>query len=218
MSDSEKEFRSDLFRKPRFRKARDLLLAEFDQAVDSRHHSVWDYAVSWRTLRESRATKPWLKALLAAGYLEHRIETTPPKAERVTFRPARPGEWSVRSGFVLTPEGATGAAQARDGAAAAPGPGGAEEKPIWRERQFWYRGRMWKAFGRTARAQEPILDEFQKRGWPRRVRDPLERIFGHHSKSRLLDVIKTLNRGPIGRAVRFHVEADGKHITWAPVR
>jgi hypothetical protein len=57
-----------------------------------------------------------------------------------------------------------------------------------------------------------VLRAFQRRGWPREVRNPFLGNPGVPAKERLHDTIKLLNRSQ--DVIRFRGDGSGRYIEW----
>src|SRR5262249_27206296 len=175
-------------------------------------------------LRQTGLSDACLRALIAAGHVEHRVEQTP-RARHRSFRAAASGHWHKGSRFVLTAAGARLARQllqqGRLGLLDGGGPVAASGNgtPYWDAavRDLWYRHNLVKHFRREAPNQEHLLDAFQELGWPRRMDDPLPRHAGVDSRDRLRDTVKSLNRCQTPHVLHFEVEVTGLGVRWRGV-
>src|SRR5207244_13138937 len=70
-------------------------------------------------------------------------------------------------------------------------------KPVWSRKQRILRigSHIAKRLHKPAASQEPVLDAFQTRGWPRSIPDPLPRVPDLDPQRHLNDTLKNLNRG-----------------------
>ncbi len=210
---------------PSVRAAFARLLGEFECAA-SLARTVWDFALELPQLRQTGLSDACLRALIAAGHVEHRIEQTPIRGRQRSFRAATDSDWHKRSCFVLTTAGAGVARQlflqrAR-GLTEGVGPVGAGEMngtPYWDAavRELWYRHRLVKHFRREAPNQEHLLDAFQELGWPLRMDDPLPRHPDVDARDRLRETIKSLNRCQEPPVIHFEVEVTGRGVRWRVV-
>jgi hypothetical protein len=208
---------------PSVRAAFARLLGEFECAA-SLARTVWDFALELPRLRQTGLSDACLRALIAAGHVDHRVEQTP-RARHRSFRTAAGAPWPKRSRFVLTAAGARLARQllqqGRLGLTDGVGPVGAAGNgtPYWDAgvRDLWYRHSLVKHFRREAPNQEHLLDAFQELGWPQRMDDPLPRHAGVDSRDRLRDTVKSLNRCQVPLVLHFEVEVTGLGVRWRGV-
>jgi len=208
---------------PSVRAAFARLLGEFECAA-SLARTVWDFALGLPRLRQTGLSDACLRALIAAGHVEHRVEQTP-RARHRRFRAAASAHWHKRSRFVLTAGGAGLARQLLQqgmlGLLEGVGPVGAAGNgtPYWDAavRDLWYRHCLVKHFRREAPNQGHLLDAFQELGWPLRMDDPLPRHAGVDSRDRLRDTVKSLNRCQAPLVVHFEVEVTGLGVRWRGV-
>ena len=88
--------------------------------------------------------------------------------------------------------------------------------PSWDKeaRELGYRGQVVRRIMRPNQARNivRILDEFQKKGWPLRVDDPLP---NGPDPERLRKTIGTLNTGL--DEIVFHADGTGQGIEWRPL-
>jgi hypothetical protein len=81
-------------------------------------------------------------------------------------------------------------------------------------RELCVDGVVVKRFRRAAPNQERLLKEFEARGWPREIDDPLPRTDGIVASERLREAIKRLNRNlPVG-PIRFGGDGTGTRVCW----
>jgi hypothetical protein len=80
---------------------------------------------------------------------------------------------------------------------------------------LWYDGRLVRRFLRPARNLLTILLEFEGRGWPARMPNPLPPADGIEAKEQLHDALKKLNRGQ--RMLHFGGDGTGLGVTWRPI-
>ena len=129
--------------------------------------SVWEYAIGLGTLRHLGLRDDDLRRLLRDGALEHGIETIP--SGRKYIQPASSRLLTRKSRLVLTEKGmilANECARAeRLMAMDVKKP--RATRPNWQRemREFRYLSLLVKHFQQDALSQEPLLDEFQIRGW-----------------------------------------------------
>ncbi len=97
----------------------------------------------------------------------------------------------------------------RGGLAPSDQAGGAPGRPRWdgARRELRVGEEVVKRFRQPALAQESILAEFERQGWPPRVVNPLPRGRSRDPKRHLRDTLKSLNRHQKVRRLLF--EADG---------
>ena len=93
---------------------------------------------------------------------------------------------------------------------------GALETPDWHEdsRELTFFGRLVKRLRQPAHCQELIFKEFQKKGWPTRMENPLPRRHGKDPKQDLRTVIKNLNRHQHFRGLHSPYRADHIYLTY----
>ncbi len=60
--------------------------------------------------------------------------------------------------------------------------------------------------------QIPLLSEFQKEGWRKRIDDPLPPADGQDARQRLKYAIHALNTGQ--HTIQFHGDGTGRGIRW----
>jgi hypothetical protein len=91
--------------------------------------------------------------------------------------------------------------------------------PHWRKskRTLYFRGEVVKQFKVPADNQEPILDEFERRGWPEFIKNPLPSKPGMSSKKRLHFTIGRLNDKQQNKRIEFFGDGTGKSIGWRAV-
>src|SRR5437879_2482278 len=91
---------------------------------------------------------------------------------------------------------------------------GKKEIPLYEKHTLFWRATPWHHFGHDAYKQEPILDEFQKRGWPDSVEiSEFPEKVRKWSKPELRATLKDLNRS-LGGAIHFRLEGSGSRICW----
>jgi hypothetical protein len=71
-----------------------------------------------------------------------------------------------------------------------------------------------KRLKRDAPSQEAVLEAFEAVGWPQRIDDPLEEVYGLDAKERLRETVKSLNRGLTQGTIRFHADGTGSGMCW----
>jgi hypothetical protein len=167
-------------------------------------------------LRSAGLTTVDLHWLVTKGYVMHAVEETRPESQQRLF--GRIGELSFaeKSCFVLTKTGARLVRRLERTASAQAG-----EIPFYDigRHQLWLGNELVKEFKQLAPEQEKILKEFQRRGWPARILNPLtSKPEEQHAKIHLGQVIRRLNGRQRNALIRFHADGTGQGITWEIVR
>ena len=216
-----------------------LLWRGFEYARDLETDS-WEFAVECESLYQSGLSAIDLRWLLARGYVESAMKTSPEARESQLFETSRPlGVPQTR--FVLTKAGAALTVrilsptlksarclpslngQAQPSAAVSSQPAVEQScinpKPSWdRDRKVLYFSEwIIKQFRWLAVNQETVLMAFEEDGWPTRIDDPLPRRVNQDPKQRLHDTIKCLNRNHSKRVIRFNGDGTGEGIRWSYV-
>jgi hypothetical protein len=130
--------------------------------------------------------------------------------------------------LVLTPQGAAFATQllfpAVAGQAAQPASGlecppSINDTPRWEApvRKLWLGEQLVLWLRRRAPNQECLLASFEELQWRERIDDPLPAGGGVDREERLVDTVKSLNRGQACILIRFRVTADRLGVYWEPV-
>jgi hypothetical protein len=90
------------------------------------------------------------------------------------------------------------------------------EIPIWnkRDRELQWRGKLVKRFTTPAINQELLLDEFEKRGWVRRIENPLSDAINDLSKEQLAQAVRRLNGCQREPRIRFTRDGTGHGVRW----
>jgi hypothetical protein len=212
------------------------LRAGFDEFLKSQSYAdslkacIWDFAVELPCLRRLGLSNNDLRWLVAAGLVNHAIETTSDSDTVRNFeRPARL-RFRKRTCFVLTPKGAAvGEAAFRHHFPPAEGLAEIEHSdtpdassrghsltPTWdHDRQELRIGKVIvKRFRVPAPSQEAILEAFQEEAWPPRIDDPLPPHSDQAPKRRLQETIKSLNRNQKRPLVRFLGDGNGQGVLW----
>ena len=85
-------------------------------------------------------------------------------------------------------------------------------------RTFSFRGEVLRQFRDQAENEEPILQAFEKAGWPARIENPLPRAMLCHTRHALSDAVRNLSRhqSPTKR-IRFWVERGTQTVCWEPI-
>src|SRR5260221_2958095 len=81
------------------------ILLDIQLAIQSKNGSSWESAVPWACLRAAGLAESQVHELLAACYLDHRLETTTEQSAGRTFMPAGFGALTPRSCLLLTERG-----------------------------------------------------------------------------------------------------------------
>lgn len=92
----------------------------------------------------------------------------------------------------------------------------ARETAHWDEnlRELTFRGQLVKRFRQPADSQTTVLSEFERRGWPTRIDNPLPHRVGLKRKQHLRDTIKNLNRHQRFPCIVFFADGTGQGIGW----
>jgi hypothetical protein len=90
------------------------------------------------------------------------------------------------------------------------------EIPIWNkgDRELHWRGKLVKSFSTPAINQELLLDEFEKRGWVRRIENPLSDAINELSKEQLAQAVRRLNGCQREPRIRFARDGTGHGVRW----
>jgi hypothetical protein len=75
-----------------------------------------------------------------------------------------------------------------------------------------------KRFGRSAPAQEPVLNAFEAKGWPHEIDNPLTGSLNYPAGGRLRDAIKHLNSGMTVPLIKFSGDGSGTRVRWKRVK
>lgn len=195
------------------------LLKAYELTQDQQE-DPWQFAVSITELSKAGLSSTDLRWLVSRDHLQHGRETTRPRARRRRFCRGVSMDFSERSCFLLTPDGAAYLRRLlpqqrpgrKDRATAQ------ALKPRWDrdDRQLFLGETVVKRFRRVALAQFAILDAFQEAGWPTEGPNPLQADAYGEARERLHDALKKLNRGqaPDGPQIRFPVHLGGRKVRW----
>jgi hypothetical protein len=189
-----------------------LLLRAFDSA-GGQCPAAWDFAVEAAELRAAHLSNSDLRWLVAEGYVELAVETTPRGRHR-RFKKGCEVAIADKTCVVLTAAGVAAARALvanRESAEA-----GGAEVPFWdRDRRELRLGdRIVKRFPRLAPLQELILQAFQEQGWRRRIDDPLPGGSEQVPQERLRGTIKKLNGHQECPLLRFEADGTGRGVRW----
>jgi len=191
--------------------------------VQSGKEPDWDKAVPWSCLQAMGLDESQIQKLLAAGHLQHRLETTKNGKRGRTFKETQDGAFTPRSCFVLTASGFAYAQELfvrRDGAAVSPlnQPHGDRaaaqpwDRPCWiRETgELWLDGQLLKRFCHPAANQRFLLDALEGAGWPCCLPNPFHSSKTRKPKRCLHRTMESLNRGQRGTPhIRFGGDGQG---------
>jgi hypothetical protein len=184
--------------------------------------SPWDFAVGLDTLTGHGCSENVLSWLVARGYAECRPANGRASAtEKVA-------KFSRSTRFVATSKGAAVARKVQVARRASSANGAprqrrgklAVEKPLWDHAgSLWFRGRLIRRFRNAASDQRTILDEFERQGWPERIKNPVTRLHavGARERRHLHNTVQNLNRDHEGPALRFLVCTATREIGWMAV-
>ncbi len=89
------------------------------------------------------------------------------------------------------------------------------KKPYWDAYfgELFWKGNLIKHYRWLSPNIAWVLSEFQKRGWPTKIDDPLPPS-DVDPKARIHDTIKCLNRGLKNKHVRFRGDGKGEGVLW----
>ena len=221
----------------KFRPALRVLLEAADYAEQT-SSDRWEFAVELDQLTALGLTYNDFRLLVRSDLVEHQREVTLEGDDGRSFRPTGDLTFAETTCFVLTDAGVS---IARDScptlaadASSSPdeenlrvtinrnfsnnrkGPKGEPSLPTWdsERRELHINGTTVKRFKWTAVNQETILAVFEEEGWPDRIDDPLPPQPDQHSKRRLSDTIKCLNRKQQNKLIHFHGDGTGEGVTW----
>lgn len=169
-----------------------------------------EFAVELQHLLAAGVMSGAIRWLLARGYAEQLIETTPQSAENRSFRAVRNLALGTRSCFILTPAGTAlrmGATRPND-------------RPVWDQnrRELRFGREVVKRFAQRASVQETILAAFEEEEWPEHIDDPLPPLPDQDAPSRLRSAVNNLNRPRRPSPIRFGVCHLGTAVFWRTVR
>lgn len=203
---------------PALRAALAALLEAHDSAQALRQ-LAWDFALDIGDLRAAGLASSALRSLLCRGYLEHRLETTRPRAKHRTFRRSANLRLTDQSCFVLTGAGLLLARETRRLAAGKElpaEPDGGPARPRWDGecRELRWRSEVVKQFRQPAPDQETILAAFEEEGWPPHIDDPLSPQPGRDAKDRLHQTIHNLNHHQRRPLIHFQGDGNGCGVRW----
>lgn len=206
-------------------------LRAFEYAQDL-HANLWDFAVELSCLRRLNATNSDLRWLVAAGLVDHAIETTSPGDAVRCFKRLPRLLFTKRTCFVLTPKGAATSRTIwgseddiverrpvpllSDPPLLSIAPPTKFVTPKWdRDRQELRVGaKIVKRFRVPAASQEAILAAFEEEAWPPRIDDPLPPRNEQSPKRRLQETIKSLNRNQRQPLIRFSGDGNAQGVLW----
>lgn len=125
----------------------------------------------------------------------------------------------VRSGIRCMNTAASGdGSHPRNGYAARKIGGGKPGRPHWdaksRIHTLFLGDKPEKQFSKPAPDQKPVLDEFERQGWPPVMDDPLPFRRNGDRRARLRDTVRSLNRRLITGGIRFYTARNGAAIRW----
>ena len=205
------------------------VLAEAAQYASETGCDIWDFAVEVRHLFQIGLATNDLRYLLRMNLIDHASEIMVIGTDRRSFRRAGAWHFTGRSCFVLTRDGVSAAnalsmnksERGRLNASIAqpescPGLPIYSPAPMWdtERNTLYFDGRIVKQFTWGATNQTIILSAFQEEGWPARIDDPLIPIASVHSKRRLSDTIKCLNRKQQNKLLQFRGDGTGQGVVW----
>ena len=206
-------------------------LRAFEYAQDLRTN-LWDFAVELSCLRRLNATNSDLRWLVAAGLVDHAIETTAPGDATRSFKRLPRLLFTRRTCFVLTSKGAATSRTiwgleddvverrpvplVPDRPLLSIAPPTKFVTPKWdRDRQELRVGAtIVKRFRVPAASQEAILAAFEEEAWPPRIDDPLPPRNEQSPKRRLQETIKSLNRNQRRPLIRFSGDGNAQGVLW----
>ncbi len=184
------------------------------------HLDRWEFAIGFPEFTGSSLTGSDLRWLVSHTLLEHAFEQRTNNKDTRDFRKAPRRSVTDCSCFVLTTAGrafAEALTQHRvEGGSQSASPR-SSNVPSWNAstRELKLGGYLVKRFQTPARCQESILAAFEEAGWPKRTANPLQPSNGRHSRQRLHDAIRALNRNQKPLRVRFHGDGSGCGIQWS---
>jgi hypothetical protein len=213
--------------RPHLHEALGLLLQAHEYALELRQ-DVWDFAVEWHVLRETRLTNSDLRWLVGIGYVEHAVEITGSNDHARQFRRTPLLTIADSTCLVLSRDGVAAAQEICGGLGviqiAAPRNGSRRlavadvgpKQPRWdcQRRQLKVGVDIVKEFKLPSPNQETVLMAFEEEGWPPRIDDPLSPLPQLDPRRRLHDTIKALNRKQKRDLIRFMGDGSGEGIRW----
>lgn len=211
------------------------LYAGHSYAADLRE-SCWEFAIGMPSLTAAGLSENDVRWLLKRGYLEHRVEITPPGKAAREFCAPRASGIQVSSVFALTATGVTFAESllaletrrrvtlqqvGLDPLVESVRPSDKfspqRKRPRWDavSRELLVADQVVKKFNRPAANQHCVLDVFEEDGWPGVIDDPLPPKPGVDQRRRLRDTVYALNQNQVHRLLSFHCDGDGEQIRWS---
>lgn len=206
----------------RIRSALGVLL-EAVRYAEQTSDDCWEFAVELDQLAALGLTRNDFRWLVRNGLVEHRREVTLEGDDGRAFRSTGDLTFPEATCFILTEVGIPIAqvccpAAPINGASSntGEGPNGQPYVPRWdsQRRELRVNAVTVKRFKWMAVNQETILAAFEEEGWPHRIDDPLPPHPDQHSKRRLSDTIKCLNRKQISHLIHFRGDGSGEGVTW----
>jgi hypothetical protein len=203
------------------------LLRESRQYAEETASGRWAFAVELGHLLGHGSNVNVLRLLTVKGVVEHRVETTRPRAKRRRFQATGRLSFDTRTCFVLTDKGLAFAREIAAADETVRGHGGATaassngqrrvgtRKPRWKAkaRQLWAGDVLVKQFQVTAESQRLVVSAFAEQRWRRRIDNPLPGPVAGRKK-RAEDAVRRLNERQAAPLLRFHVTDGGNGLTW----